>query len=187
MELETVVRRRRMVRAYLQRPVEEQQIERILRMAHQAPSAGFTQPQEYVIVRDATIKRSLAVAALGQLFLAEAPVIIAVCSNTTRSAARYGRRGVEFYSIIDGAFASMLILLAAVNEGLGACFVGAFRDDQVASILRLPGGVRPIGLIAIGYPLDEPQKLRRRSLQAIVHRDAWSSGLVGLEHAVDHG
>jgi nitroreductase len=48
----------------------------------------------------------------------------------------------------------MLILLSAVNEGLGACFVGAFQDNKVSEILELPKDVRPIGIICIGYPAD---------------------------------
>ena len=55
-------------------------------------------------------------------------------------------RGREFYSIIDGAFASMIILLSAVNEGIGAAFVGAFEDDKVSQILQLPKDVKPVGI-----------------------------------------
>ena len=69
-----------------------------------------------------------------------------MCSNTSRSIGRYGNRGKEFYSIIDGAFASMLILLSGVNEGIGACFVGAFEDSKVSEMLELPKDVRPIGI-----------------------------------------
>jgi hypothetical protein len=59
-------------------------------------------------------------AAVDQKYVEKAPLLIVVCSNTSRSTGRYGIRGREFYSIIDGAFASMLILLSAVNEGIGA-------------------------------------------------------------------
>jgi nitroreductase len=62
-----------------------------------------------------------------------------ICSNTPRSISRYDNRCNEFYSIIDGAFASMLILLTAVNEEIGACcFVGAFDDNKVSTIPELP-------------------------------------------------
>jgi len=64
-------------------------------------------------------------------------------TNTSRSVDRYRKRGTEFYSIIDGTFASMIILLSAVNE-----FVGAFEDDEVRKILRIPIQVKPIGIIA---------------------------------------
>jgi nitroreductase len=65
-----------------------------------------------------------------------------------RSINRYRKRGTEFYSIIDGAFASMIILMNAVNEGIGASFVGAFEDNEVTKILGLPVHVKPIGIIA---------------------------------------
>jgi nitroreductase len=75
-------------------------------------------------------------ASVNQEYVETAPLLIIVCSNTSRSVGRYGSRGREFYSIIDGAFASMLILLSAVNEGIGACFVGAFQDNKVLLISR---------------------------------------------------
>jgi nitroreductase len=64
-----------------------------------------------------------------------------------------------FHSIIDDGFAVMGILLAVVNEGLGACFVGAFHDREVREVLGLPPDVRPIGIIPIGYCSEELVKL----------------------------
>jgi nitroreductase len=61
-----------------------------------------------------------------------------VCSNTSRSISRYDNRSNEFYSIIDSAFTSMVILLTAVNEEIGDCFVGAFDDNKVSAIPELP-------------------------------------------------
>jgi nitroreductase len=96
-----------------------------------------------------------------------------VCSNTSRSVGRYDSRGREFYSIIDGAFASMLILLSAINEGIDACFVGAFEDNKVSEILELPKDVRPIGIICIGYPAEKPEKLERMDVKALVHYEKY--------------
>jgi nitroreductase len=76
--------------------------------------------------------------AVDQEYVEEAPTLIVVCSNTSRSEKRYGIRGTEFYSTIDGAFASTLILLSAVDERISAGFVGAFEDDKVSEILKLP-------------------------------------------------
>jgi nitroreductase len=103
----------------------------------------------------------------------EAPVLIVACSNTSRSVGRYGERGREFYSIIDGAFASLLILLTATNEGLGASFVGAFNDKKVSEILGLPEHVRPIGIIALGYPGEKPARLERIQRDRLVHYERW--------------
>src|SRR5690606_32153050 len=125
MDFERVVERRFMCRRYEARDVPSETVDRILDLALRFPSAGHTQPQEFIVVRDVEVRMRLARAAVNQLYAAEAPLMIVVVSDTRRSKARYRERGEQFYSIVDGAFASMLILLAAVNEGLGAAFVGA--------------------------------------------------------------
>jgi nitroreductase len=66
----------------------------------------------------------------------------------------------------------MLILLSAVNEGIGACFVGAFEDTKVSQILELPKDVRPIGIIW-GYPAEKPEKLERIDVKALVHYEKY--------------
>ncbi|MDQ6864088.1 MAG: nitroreductase family protein, partial [Thermoproteota archaeon] len=113
--------------------------------------------------------------AVDQEYVEEAPALIVVCSNTSRSEKRYGRRGREFYSVIDGAFASMLILLTAVNEKIEAGFVGALEDDKVSEILRLPKYVRPIGFVTIGYPKEtEPaEKFERIPIEDLIHYEKW--------------
>lgn len=177
MEFSAVVRQRRMVRAYRSGPVDVEKLARILRNAHRAPSAGHLEPQEFILVREEAVKRQLAQAALEQEFIAQAPVVIVVCADTRRLTRRYGQRGWDFYSIIDGAFASLLILLTAVDEGLGACFVGAFWDTEVGRILGLPPEVRPIGIIPIGYSADSPRHLQRRPLREKMHLEKWGNPL----------
>ena len=131
MDFAQVVKKRFMCRSYQDRDVPDAVLERILDLAVRFPSAGHTQPQEFIVVRNGNTKYWLAWAALDQFFIAEALVVIAVVSDTRRSKARYSERGEKFYSIVDGAFAALLVLLATVNEGLGAAFVGAFDDDEV--------------------------------------------------------
>jgi nitroreductase len=71
----------------------------------------------------------------------------------------------------------MLILLTAVNEGIGACFVGAFEDNKVSAILELPEFVKPIGIICIGYPAEEPEGIERISLSELVYYDKYGKQL----------
>jgi nitroreductase len=175
LHFETVLRKRRMCREYLDKDVPPEKVERILDLASRYPSAGHTEPQEFIVVHDQRVKEALARAALDQTFIARAPLVIVVISDTRRSAPRYGKRGVDFYSIIDGSFAAMLILLAVVNEGLGACFVGAFYDREVRHVLGLPRDVRPVGIISIGYCAEGPKKFPRRSKTQIIHRDRYGS------------
>jgi len=175
MDLDEVVKRRKMIREYDsdRQQIPDKIITKLTRNAHRAPSAGHTQVQEFIIVKDASTKKKLRRAAVNQEYVERAPLLIVVCSNTSRSVGRYGSRGREFYSIIDGAFASMLILLSAVNEVIGACFVGAFEDNKVSEILEIPKDVRPIGIICIGYPAEKPEKLKRIDVKALVHYEKY--------------
>jgi nitroreductase len=176
MEFNEVVRKRKMIRQYeLERPVPDYIVSKIIENAHRAPSAGHTQVQEFIIIKNSSIKLKLGDAALGQSQIYDAAILIVVCSNTSRSVDRYGKRGKEFYSIIDGSFASMIMLLTAVNEGIGACFVGAFEDDKVSKILELPEYIKPIGIITLGYPAERPEKFERIEISKLVYHDRYGN------------
>jgi nitroreductase len=175
-EFDDIIKRRKMVRQYIQdKPIPHEIVDKLIANAHRAPSAGHTQVQEFIIIQDPMIKKKLGEAALNQEQVYDAPLLIVVCANTSRSVGRYGKRGREFYSIIDGAFASMLILLTAVNEGIGACFVGAFLDVKVSEILELPDYVKPIGIIALGFPAEDPGKFKRIDISKLVHYEKYSN------------
>jgi len=153
MDFDEVVRKRKMIREYQQdSQIPTEIINKLLKNAHRSPSAGHTQVQEYIVVIDPITKKKLCQASLGQSQVEDASVLIIVCANTSRSVIRYGKRGTDFYSIIDGAFASMIILLSAINEGIGASFIGAFVDNRIVKILGLPVHVKPIGIYCIRIP-----------------------------------
>jgi nitroreductase len=173
MEFDEVVKKRKMIRRYQARPIPDSIVDKLLENAHKAPSAGHTQIQEFIIVTDSETKKKLRKVSVNQEQVEEAPLLIVVCANTSRSIGRYGRRGREFYSVVDGAFASMLILLTAVNEGAGAGFVGAFEDDKVSEILGLPEYVRPVGIITLGFSDEAPKKMERIARERLVHRERW--------------
>jgi nitroreductase len=172
--LAEVVRRRTMIRAYKSDPVPEEKIQRLLEYAVRAPSAGNLQPWEFIVVKDPEVRARLAKAAGGQQSVATAPLIIATCADIQRVGSKYGARG-SFYSLVDAAFASLLILLGVVEQGLGACFVGAYDPQEVAKIFALPDHVRPVGLITIGYPAEKPRKTRtpKIPLSKLVHYEKW--------------
>src|ERR687891_2914122 len=173
MDFDEVIKRRKMIREYQDRQISAELIRKLLKNAHSSPSAGHTQVQEFIVVIDPITKRKLCQASLGQRQVKDASVLIVVCSNTSRSVNRYGKRGTEFYSIIDDAFASMIILLSTVNEGIGASFVGAFEDDKVSRILGLPVHVKPIGIIALGYPAEKPERFDRIELNNLIHYEKY--------------
>jgi nitroreductase len=168
MELFEALRKRHSVRSFDGgRDVPEEMVEELLRSACLAPSAGNVQPWRFWVVRDPEMKSALAAAALGQNFLALAPVVIVVCADLEAHASSYGRRGVELYSIQDTAAAVQNILLAATALGLGTCWVGAFREEEASRALGLPEGIRPLAMIPVGYASREgsqPRKLDHSTL-----------------------
>lgn len=173
MDVFDTIKNRRSIRSYDERPVTEAQIETLIEAASFAPSAGNIQPWEFVIVTDPGIKAQLAAAALDQAFIAEAPVVIVVCANETRSQQGYGSRGVNLYCIQDTAAAIQNLLLAAYALGLGTCWVGAFQEHAATSALNLPSHVRPVGIIPVGIPAERRPPRRRRPMTDIIHRETF--------------
>jgi nitroreductase len=105
----------------------------------------------------------------------DAAELIMVCSNTSRSLCKYGKRGRDFYSIVYGVFASMLMLLTQVSQGIGACFVGTFEDEKVSKILNLPKQLKPIGIITLGYPAEKPGRFERIDLTKQVYCERYGN------------
>ncbi|HDO41379.1 MAG TPA: nitroreductase family protein, partial [Candidatus Bathyarchaeota archaeon] len=103
----------------------------------------------------------------------EAPVVIVVCADESRSSWAYGSRGASLYCIQDTAAATENMLLAACALGLGACWVGAFREDEVKRILKVPGGLRPVAIVPIGYPAERPNPPPKRPLEEVVHYESF--------------
>jgi nitroreductase len=163
-----------MIRAYKSDPVPEEKIQRLLEYAVRAPSAGNLQPWEFIIIKSPETRAKLAKAAFDQTSVASAPVTIVTCADIQRAGSKYGARG-SFYSLVDASFASLLILLGAVEQGLGACFVGAYNPEEVAKLLALPDHVRPVGLITLGYPAESPRKpgIPKLPLNKLVHVEKW--------------
>ncbi len=172
MELRSVLRSRRSVRAFRSDPVSEGVLEDLIELANWAPSAGNLQARDFVLVRDVSTRRALAGAALDQDFIAQAPVVLVVCADFLRTS-KYGKRGRDLYAIQDAAAATENFLLAAHEQGLGTTWVGAFDESAVSRILNLPRHVRPVTLVAVGLPAESPEPPERLPLQEILHWDRW--------------
>ena len=173
MELFEAIRGRRSVRRFQEKDVPQELITQLIDAARWAPSAGNLQPWEFVVVRDPELKKALARAALNQMFIAQAPVVIVVCADEIRSGSVYGPRGSTLYCIQDTAAATQNLLLAAHALGLGACWVGAFSEDEVRRVLGIPLGVRPVAIVPVGYPAERPRPPRRRELGEIIHHEGF--------------
>jgi nitroreductase len=172
MELYEAIKGRRSIRAYKPQDVPEKVVEKLIEAASYAPSAGNIQPWKFVIARNAEVKRKLAQAA-EQTFIEEAPVVIVVCANEKRAEMSYGFRGKALYCIQDTAAATQNILLTAYSLGLGACWIGAFNEDQAKKAVNAPEEMRPVAMIPVGYPNETRAQRRRRPLSQVMHRESF--------------
>jgi nitroreductase len=199
-EFGEVVRRRKMVRTYLARPIEPAAVERILRNGQRGPSAGFTQGFEFLVVEGAeATARFWDVVGIERgnrawpgEGLRGAPLIIVPFASKKQYLDRYaegdkgwtdrdeGRWSAPFWTV-DAAFAAMLMLLTAVDEGLGALFFGLYPPTLPAfrRAYGIPEEFEPIGALAVGHPAaadpvrSSAHTRSRRPLQEIVHRGRW--------------
>lgn len=172
MNVKDAILNRHSVRSFSEKEVPYDIIYDIILHAHFAPSAGNLQARDFIIVDDPQVKRKLCMAALNQEFLMEAPIDIVVCANLDRIK-HYGKRGQELYCIQDSAAAVEHILLLAVEYGLAACWVGAFNESEVKTILGLPSHIRPAAIVPLGYAKDIAEPTARIDIKKLVHKNKW--------------
>jgi nitroreductase len=124
-------------------------------------------------VKDKETKRKLSDATLNQTFIQKAPVVIVVCADVTRSSRGYSSRGEHLYSIQDTAAATENILLAAQELGLATCWVGAFRENEVAKAVKAPKNMKPVAIVPVGHPAEKPVAPQKRLVNEIVHYETF--------------
>lgn len=204
-----MIRRRRMVRHYADRPLAPEVIERVLASALRAPSAGFSQGWAFLAITDPADRARfwpfVPTRVAQTPTMQDAPLVVVPLAHKAAYLARYAQpdkgwqdraeaRWPVPYWYIDTAMASLMMLLTAVDEGLGACFFGIMpqQGEQFDAAVEVPAhtaafraefGVPeeyvPIGAITVGYRADDlpPQNpsaaQRRRGVDQVVHRGQW--------------
>ena len=163
-----VVERRYSTRAYIEKEVEMDKLEKILTSIAKAPSAGNLQAFRVYLVKSAGTRSQLASAALGQDFIAQAPLALVFCAIAARSQVRYGQRGASLYCVQDATIACTFAMLAATALGLDSVWVGAFDEQQVRRIVGAPTGQRPVSILVLGYGAEPHERPPRRSLGQLV-------------------
>ncbi len=175
MALLDLIRHRRSVRDFLDKPVERDKIILCLEAARLAPSACNSQPWKFIVVDDMELKDELCRAAFSGIysmmsFARMAPLIVAVVSEKAKFLERIGGllRDTRFY-LIDIGIAAEHFVLQAEELGLSTCWIGWFNEGAVKSILKVPRDRRLDVLIAVGYRDDAKQRQphKRDSLEEI--------------------
>ncbi|MGZ3747252.1 MAG: nitroreductase family protein [Pseudobdellovibrionaceae bacterium] len=166
MEFQEVIHKRHSIRRFEPKDIEPEKLQSLLSIINSAPSAGNLQAYEIVVIKEKPHIEVIAKAAMGQEFIATAPLILIFCANTEKAAGKYGHRGESLFSIQDATIAATYAQLAAVELGLATTWVGAFNEKLIRDIV---GGLKPICILPVGYPAEHPEPHSRRPLNDIAH------------------
>jgi nitroreductase len=199
MEFNDVVRRRRMVHVFEDRPLDRGLIDRLLDTARRGPSAGFSQGTDFLVVDDDSALARFWELTEDPRFPREPgeldgapPVLVVALADSGRYLERYSRPDTIAFGLdradawpvpfwdTDTAMACMLLLLAAVDAGLGGWYFGIRHGEaEVRRKFGIPGDRNVIGVVGLGHPgHDEsprewPYSLKRRPLDEVIHRNEW--------------
>lgn len=200
MKFESVIRNRRSIRKYETRDVPDDMILELLELAHLSPSRTNVQPWRFIVVRDRETKEQLYRACYFQKILLAAPVVVGVFGDIsswdkvperTTELVREGCFGIDVKNAADkalvgwsvpdltittaknGAIAATVLHLAAVDRGLGTCWVKLVDDQAVKNILKAPDAYYLVGLFPMGWPAESPDARPRIRLDGIVFRETF--------------
>jgi len=161
MSLVDVIISRRSIRRYDRKKVPEDVLKKILEAGRQAPSAGNKQPWHFIIVTDEEIKEKLSHGRWNS-FIEESAFTIVGCGHIGDA---YSRK----WSTIDTTIALENMVIAAWALGIGSCWIGDFKEDEVKQLLSIPDDWRVIALITFGYPAEHPPSKRKKPLEEIAN------------------
>jgi len=186
-----------MVRRYSPEAVPREVLDRVVKMGRRGPSAGFTQGQSFVVVTDPGLRREIAgLAGEGSYasrgfepWISEAPAHVVVCTSEQDYRDRYRAPdklgpGAELnwpvpFWYVDAGCSLMLLLLAAVDEGLAAGFLALKSYDGLRELLHIPADVQPIGIVTIGKPAPDRRSgsldRGRRPAAEVIHHNRWGA------------
>ena len=177
MDFMDVVAQRKSVRGYLDKPVEEEKLKKILEAAKSAPSWANRQCCQYIVINDKQM-----ISKLGNIFnswLKQAPVIVVACADPFESGSHDGMD----YFLVDVGISMQQLVLAATDMGLGTCWIGAFGEKKVKELLKVPENIKVVAMTPICYSSAESASVKvvkkfiesnkRKPVEEFVHWNKW--------------
>ena len=167
-----LAKKRVSVRSYKKDAVPGNLLNEVLEAGRLAPTACNLQPFRFIVVQDKSTLAALAKSYPADWF-AEAPAVIVFCAlpNVAWKRKTDGRCLID----IDVAIAADHMTLAAVDAGLGTCWIGAFKPDVVRDVLNIPENIEPVVMLTLGFPNDTGRPKTRKGLSELVCRETWNS------------
>jgi nitroreductase len=157
MDIVTAMRKRRSIRRYKDKPVDQETLLDILEMARIAPSGANRQPWKLVVVMEPARRKDLVPLCKNQKFVEDCAAFVAGIADVSQR-----------WSHVDLAIAMDHLSLAALDKGLGTCWIGAFDQEGLGSFLDVPTGMEVAVCMTIGYPNEVPDTRTRKSLGELV-------------------
>jgi nitroreductase len=170
MQFEQLIRSRYSVRAYKGEPVPDEVLAKVLEAGRLAPTAANRQAFRILVIHTAGREQELKRIYSRDWFV-QAPVVIGVCALTDSC---WVRSDGKSYGDVDAAIVMDHLILAAADQGLGSCWVGAFDARAARDVLGLPESVEPVAFTPLGYPGDSQGAKKRRAVDELVRFESWS-------------
>lgn len=175
------IKQRRSIRKFQEKPIEQDKLTEILEAARLAPSGNNKQPWFFIVVKDETLKHEVAVGTRNQLWIASAPVVIVavadICARSDNYAGMFVDEDTSSFDlkrvIRDTTIAITQLLLEVDNQGLGACWCGAFTQASIRPVLNIPEDKFVLAVIPVGYPAEEAAARPRKELSSILRYETW--------------
>lgn len=186
MDIFEVIRTRRSIRRFLDKPVEDEKLQKILEAIRMSPSWANFQCWRFIVVRDQATREKISELSYVESFFAplgykanpskkgleEAPVVIIACADPSQSGVLWNQQ----YYMTDIGIAAQNLMLAAHSLGLGTVFVGVFDEEKLRNLLNIPPNIRIVGIFPIGYPMDgKKEEPSRKPLNEIVFYEQWGN------------
>ena len=167
MDVLKAIKKRRSVRQFQDKPISQEYIDKLSEALIWAPSAGNLQSRKFYFVFDKVTKEKLSLAANRQQPVTQAPLVVVCCVNE-QSAEKYGERGKKLFAVCDVAASVENLMLEACELGLATLWMGAFDEEKIRDIIRMPRTLRPVALVPVGYADETPEPPVRLSKDQIV-------------------
>jgi nitroreductase len=171
MDLFEAIEKRRSIRKYEQAPVKSGDLRKILEAARLAPSGGNRQPWSFVVVKEPETKKALSIASDDQEWISDADVVVVALGDP--AVYSLPPSSTQSRHKQDTMIAVEHLVLAATALGYGTCWIGAFKEDEVKRILRIPEKLAVVALLPIGVPDEDPPAKPRKHLSEAFFRETY--------------
>lgn len=173
MEFNTIVKKRKSVRAFKKKKPDWRSVLEAIDLANQGPFAGNNNHLRFLIVEDDKIIDEIA-ALCEQKWIKQVKLVVLVCSDDTHLEALYGERG-RIYGRQQAGAAIQTFLLALTNLGINSCWIGAYSDELVRGKLNIPQHIQIEAIVPLGFEDGNVKKPRKKELERTLYWESWEN------------